>query len=375
MKINKIQAAELVRYNANSAGKLSPDCVKRAISLAFDQPYTDIARMLNSKRKELNKTQWNIQSVYEEIIYELAGSNNCELTVIPKEDRLVLNDFVDNYVDSSYIYLVLTGRNRSKKDHIVCIRDGRIWDSWDSRGQWVIEYYTIKGFTSKQITNIKDDMEDLATYVVKDLVNNEIVKYMGKRKWNFGPIDIETTLHQYQIIVDASIMLRAIPEINKRRFYDFKIVLALSPTMTYDEAKEYILKAGKQKVYDKMWAINEEEKKLVEEEKMRSKLSEQGSADSQYSSYPFATDQERRFFNSLPGWIKPLVKYLRIRDPGYNCDSYTMDIKPHPDDPNHNSSDRIKFEAYQAWQLKDEIDRYLKNWETPFEDYYPADEY
>ena len=54
--IRKIESAELVRYNANSSGKMSPDCVKRALSLAFDVPYSQIAKMLNEEMKKMPGT-------------------------------------------------------------------------------------------------------------------------------------------------------------------------------------------------------------------------------------------------------------------------------------------------------------------------------
>jgi hypothetical protein len=78
---------------------------------------------------------------------------------------------------------------------------------------------------------------------------------MQKKKWEYGPIDIELRKKEYQLIAYASLMLKPTPEIDKKRFYDFKIVVALTPTMTEEEAKDFILKAGKQKVYDKMWGL------------------------------------------------------------------------------------------------------------------------
>ena len=377
MKLTKknIKAAELIRYNANSSGRMSPDCVKRAISLAFDISYTEVAKLLNTRMKELHQQQWNIRSVYGTVIDDLAkGASKFEYVRVPEADRVYLQDFVDNQVDPSLVYLVQTGKKRTVSDHIVCIREGKIFDSWDSREQWIISYYVIGGIQSKSFTDIKDRIKDLATYVVQDLVNNETVKYMQRKKWNYGPIDLEVRTKDYQIIAYMSLMLKPTDEINKKRYYDFKIVLPLTPTMTEEEARAFIEKTGKQRVYDKMWSIAQEEKKLAEEEAIYKQLAEKGSGTAGLSSH-YMTAQETRFINSLPGWIRPLITYVNIQDPGQYSDSYSLTIKAHPNDPTRDISQKINFEGYESWQIKDEIERYIKNWEAPFEDYYPADEY
>lgn len=47
-----IYSANLIRYNANTSGKNTEDCVVRSISLAFDVPYTQVRKELNAILKE-----------------------------------------------------------------------------------------------------------------------------------------------------------------------------------------------------------------------------------------------------------------------------------------------------------------------------------
>lgn len=42
----KVNSATLVEYNANDRGKNAPDCVKRAISMAFSIPYSEVSKAL-----------------------------------------------------------------------------------------------------------------------------------------------------------------------------------------------------------------------------------------------------------------------------------------------------------------------------------------
>ena len=372
MKIKKIQAAELMNYNANTSGNRTTDCVKRSISLAFDAPYAEVAKMLNEEMKKRHESTWKIRSVYSRVILSLAGSASVDYEVVPEEDRVKLEEFVDTQVDPNVVYLVQTGSNRRRSNHLVCIRDGKVWDSWDSRDQYVISYYTIKGITSKQFTDIKDHLEEFGTYIIKDLVNNEIVKYAKKRGWDIGPIDIDIINRDYEIKAMAGLMLRPNELINVKRYYDINIPFVFSPTTSVDEAKELIQKVGKTKVYDRMWAVNEQEKKLAEEYEVKRQMKNAGD---ESHSLLFMDRKESKFFNSLPGWVKPLVTYLNIQAPGEYSDSYTLTIIPLPSDTRKHDRNRIEFEAYDASQLRDMIDRYKNKGEVPFEDYYPSEEY
>ena len=66
--MKQVNSATLEKYNANNRGKSVDDCVKRGISLAFDLPYAEVGKILNAKMKELRKSAWNIQPVFEPVI-------------------------------------------------------------------------------------------------------------------------------------------------------------------------------------------------------------------------------------------------------------------------------------------------------------------
>lgn len=374
MKIT-VQSADLVRYNANVSGKLSPDCVKRAISLAFDIPYSQLGKMLNDEMKSKRADAWNRESIYLPVMHRLAEERGGKVEKIPVwrmgEQPPTLNELVDTSLDPNQIYLVHTGKKPGVSDHIVCVRDGKIWDSWDSRNQYVKDYFTVGNISSKTVTNIREELPSLANYVMNDVVNNETARYMNKKGWGHYPIEVETRVKNYQLTSFVTICLTATAEIDVKRYYDFKVTLTIEPTMTEEEAKAFVQKAAKQKTYDRMWVVNEQEKKLAEEYEMKRKISEAGInvVDRNY----YYSKQEQKFIDTLPGWVKPLIKYVNIQNPGQYLDSYVLEIAPLPDDPVKRK--KIYFEAYESSHIRDMLNRYKNGFEVPGEDYQYSEEY
>ena len=367
-----IESAELVRYNANSSGRKTGDCVKRAISLAFDLTYNEVAKLLINKMKSTRgQDKWNVRPVFEAVIKDLAPNAKHYVA----EEAKKLTDFVDEDVDPNKVYLILTGKKLGQTDHLVCVRDKKIWDSWNSANEIVNDWYELTRTSTKQFTDIKDHMKELATYVMQDIVNNEIVNYMVKRKWSYGPIDIEMYIKEYQLIADAAICLEKNDWINKRRYYNFRIVVPLAPTMTVEDATEFIKKMAKQRTYDKMYTIDTEEKRLKEQEEIKKEMDYEGYEPYRNDIYSYRTPQEEKFLHSLPAWVSPLVEYIDIQNPGQYSDSYRVKIKPLPKDPRHTKDSVLWFEGYQAYQVRDMLKRYKDTFEVPGEDYDWHEEY
>lgn len=363
-----IQSAELIRYNANSAGRATGDCVKRAISTAFDMPYTEVANILNATMKEKHKDKWNIRPVFEEVINQISNNSAKHHKYESLKEAKMLDDFADQ-ADPNKIYIVLTGKTFGRTDHMVCVRDGKVWDSWDSRDQLVNDWYELDGSSRKAVTDIKQHMSGLAMTTFSDTFDAEVDKYLKKHNMDYKVYDLDYGTKNYQIIGLASICLSKTDWIDKNRYYNFKIVVPLTPTMTVDEAKDFIVKTTKVRTYDKMYAISAEEKKLKEEQEVAKQIGENESANERL----YMTDRERRFVNSLPGWIRPLITYVDIQRPGEYSDSYKLWIKPHPGIKTNSTSTRIDFEGYDANMIKSEIDLYKEEGLVPFEDYSPTE--
>ena len=77
----------------------------------------------------------------------------------------------------------------------------------------------------------------------------------------------------------------------------------------------------------------------------------------------YLSTQERKFFNTLPGWAKPLVTYLSIQQPGQYPDSYEMYMVPLPDDTKHDRSDTIMLQGWNAADIKHNLEHYKETFE------------
>lgn len=358
--MNSISAAELKYYNANNRGKSVGDCVKRAISLAFDTSYSEVGKLLNSKMKELRKTKWNIVPVFSKVIEELGGGQN-----IKEEENITLDEFVDTKADPNYIYVLLVGKRKGENSHMVAVRNNKIWDSWNSKDNIVNSYWKIDGSNSKPIRDTdKNWMSDMAHNYAEPAVTNELLRYMNKKDWTYKSYEVNAYAKtSYKIKVYCSITLEADLYVSKDRIYDFEVTLVIEPTWDEEEVIEFIQKFGKQKTYDRLWAIGEQEKKVKEEYAMIQELGgDQSNMEDMY-----LNTAERRFVSTLPGWVRPLIQYLWIQSPGEYSDSYSLRIGRLPGDTLHKGT--IRFEDYDADGIRYQLDRYKKTYEVGGVDY------
>lgn len=377
-----IKSAKWEKYNANTRGLNSPDCVKRSMSLAFDIPYSEMGKMLNQKLKKSHASAWSYPSVYSPLIMELGGTEWRTLG-IKNEDgtHLTLNEFADEVADPNRIYLVETGKKLSghrsesnstqyQGNHLVCVRDGKVWDSWDSRNEYVIQYSVVYNPEAKMISE-GFNLLDLSKTYVEPAVLNEISKYAKKKQWNSNYSECTTTkAADHQIVVQSKIIFDNTEWIDKRRNYVFKIVLPVEPTLSEEEAIEKLISVAKIRAYDRCYAIDGQEKKLQEEKKM-----EKESGQTFDSRHMFLDKRESKFINTLPGWVKPLLVYVNINEPGRYSDSYGISIKLLPGDTIHKGVKYLSFEAEQSQIIRWMLERYKETYEAPFIDYDPFEEY
>ena len=354
----KIKAAEYKYYNANNRGNVTGDCVKRAISLAFDASYADVAKLLNDKMHQKRKTQWNIKSVYGDVIKDLGGDGYKEII----SEKLTVDDFADNNPSGSFCLLV--GPNTNRHDHLVCVRDGQVWDSWDCRQYYVHGYWKATG--SKELRKIdKLACADYANNYLEPVVCEELLKYANKKNWTYSHYSVEPKGGTYKVVVDCTIVLEKDDVITKDRKYDFRIMLTIEPTWSDEEIIDFINKTGKIRTYDRMYAINDQEKKLLE----AYEVINQAEGPLKMANRDYMTDQELRFVNSLPGWVMPLIKNVKIQQPRQWPDSYLIEITKHPKDTLHPKDRSFLLQGWDASDIKRQLDIYHDSYEIEGIDY------
>lgn len=353
MKHKYINSAELVQYNANNRGKNVGDCVKRSISLAFGISYSETAKLLNKVKKSFGYPAWNIQPCYSKVIKQLGGSKYVQL-----DNMITVDEFADSY-DPAIVYIVLCGRpNGHTPSHMVCIREGKIWDSWNSRNYIVYGYYVVEGDVTKPIVDLSSNMEELGELAEKASFETADT-YATKRGWDYI-LTSDHSVSNFKIKVFLTIMIRdVVGQESRRRTYTLQIPFVVEPTQTLAEAKQSVLKVAKTKGYDRMYAINQQETKLKEEEETARRFKEAGGA---LNNKLHLDQRERKFLNTLPGWIKPLIEHFYIYGPDYyGTYEYALTFHPSPDDWRRSPNELIRLRAYTADELRQYINTYINS--------------
>ena len=124
--------------NPNPHGLNVGDCAIRAISIALDKPWNDTYAEISMKGLLLSDMP-SSNRVWGEYLDE----QGFKLHIIPDScpDCYSIKDFAEDNPKGTYI--VCTG------NHVVCVSDGDIYDTWDSSSE-TARYYWQKG--------VKDDV-------------------------------------------------------------------------------------------------------------------------------------------------------------------------------------------------------------------------
>lgn len=123
--------SEYVELNVNPRHRRVGDCAIRAISTALDQSWDETYMGIVLKGFEM-KDMPSGNSVWGHYLMDKGFTRHA----IPAEKGLyTVADFAEDHPEGTYI-LALDG-------HVVAVKDGKYWDSWDS-GHEVPQYYWAK---------------------------------------------------------------------------------------------------------------------------------------------------------------------------------------------------------------------------------------
>lgn len=118
-----------ISYNPNPEGRNVGDCTVRALSKALDQDWEKtyiglaLEGFLRGDMPSSNAT-WGAYLKRKGFFRRM------------EHEDLTVSDFAERHLQGTYI-LALSG-------HVVCIKDGVLYDSWDSGNETVLYYWTRK---------------------------------------------------------------------------------------------------------------------------------------------------------------------------------------------------------------------------------------
>lgn len=117
-------------YNPNPSGKISDDCVKRAICVCTGSDYGVISRQLNAFRRVSGAKRFNTENNPHLFVEDVLDGIK-----IVVEGKMTAEQFCHTYQNGRYIL--------DMDEHWSACVDGVIYDTWDCRGQQVNFAYKI----------------------------------------------------------------------------------------------------------------------------------------------------------------------------------------------------------------------------------------
>lgn len=375
----RVISSKVINYNANVRGTRTGDCTARAISLAFNMDYSKARRALNEGAKTSGRigTKYNSHSNCIRVIKNLGGGN-----LITPEEKITVGQFADTHSGTYILWCSADGKS-GRTNHLVCVIDDRIYDSWNSTNYIVMGYWIVEsGVKSADITNVGEylqewvnkDFEYWSSYAAS--VFDKIVDHSKKLKKladEYG-LDFDITLETKKVQLNgytftywATIWLR-IPGVKSDfKGIEVKFSIAFKPTQSVDQISEYFDKAFYIKFYD--YIQNHLVSMLAdfcEGNKFLSDLENtSGKPLPEEKSMRFWDMRSKRSFNTLPYWVKRLTDYFSIDNTtswGEPAIEITLRIHVPPFDTEYGETTREtrRFEAESMDNLREQLEYYKK---------------
>lgn len=365
MKHSYIQSSEYRKYNANTSGHNTTDCANRAISMAFGKDYNKVHKDLIYLMKDMGQDSYRYSFVYSTLINLYGGSKfKRDINPITKQKienfhDMTLGEWIDSYA-SSGVYIVEVGPSGYKLNHLTCVIDGTIYDSWDCTDQYVHSYYVIENRRSLQLSGIENHFVELM-YEAKELIIKNYEKLSTKYRIESGEFNIgESNISGFSFKIPMSFRY----DTGKKELtFKWTVSYVFTPEASIDEARKKIRDITGIRLYDRFYEINKKIQEYHEGEELYEKSNNKNSNEIEDL---WLTDQEQRFFNSLPGWVKPFVHHLYIKRPGQFRNSYQLDIDPIPGD---SRPEVVKFRGSTSSQIKEQLQIYKSSFKRVDIDY------
>lgn len=348
--------AKYISYNANTRNKAVGDCTKRALSLAFGLDYDDVSRELNQIKRDRGQTRYNSDSVWTKF------TDRRNVRFIKDNRGINLDEFCQEHPTGTY--LILTGKPaRDYADHIVCVIDGNIYDSWNSGDQKVFKYALVNSAASAdwdyQSTTMQDIFQDLCDYASE---------YCSQLQTKYSTYLANLQLRSYSVKDNTTGILRIGVQVLDEPNYRFssyrsgvtyvhEIIAKLNIKFSKDENTSALKKKIKQKIYD--WVYN------VVDDLKAAKAARAFETQSQSKVFERLSPADKRFITKLPEWSWPYIYSASFDDSKWSGYKYRIGMDRLPDDPNNRGYADVVFYADSLSELRQDMNTYHDTFKEP----------
>lgn len=336
--------SDFIEYNANSRNNNSEDCVKRALCFALGKDYDEVSKELNAVKRKLGANAYNEDRVWIKYLSE-QGYSVKRYT----EGRITVDEFCKLYPVGTYVLEVGKEKLVSKGygDHLCCILDGDLYDSWDSRDRIVNKWCVIKSNTSELSSLDEDNISESIFEYISTYVNTKLYSKSKLENLRFSNIQDRGmfkdpyTIH-FQI---AGKIPKDIPKVKYRPgvTYAHDVYAKLNPRLSEEQNIENLKKKVKQRVYDWWYNVNKDISDIYEADSLDVSPEYRGS---------------RSDLLNVPEWARPLMVDIDIHENSNYGYKYEAFMKSLPGDPRGGT---VSFYADTLTEFKDEFKQYKEN--------------
>ena len=157
--------------NVHPEGKLVPDCVKRAITVAAEMDYREVQLQLNRHKKITGAKTFNEDKNWKSYVENVLNGKWKSFPAIKGMPRMNGERFCQSYPKGRYIL--------SMAGHLSCCIDGIIYDTWNCQGKCVYGCYEIKPQVKHYYTVTKVRNED--KYIINVYEGSEVKTFEANK--------------------------------------------------------------------------------------------------------------------------------------------------------------------------------------------------
>lgn len=345
--MNRIEA-DWKKYNANSRNNDTGDCVVRAISLAYGKDYDETHKELLSLARDMRADKYNYIHVFSRYLNKLGHEGEIKAENFYEGDNngpFTIEDFCKDNPQGTFI--LLNGKQPKGSDHLACVIDGNLYDSWDSSGQYVTRIWVIKQSVTEKVDTV--DVSTLA-HDVDEKINSFLLTQSKKMPYaSFQYISLNDTKN-----VDYGTSFMVVMTIDTEGdvlaydgSYNKRFVVKCNPRKPYEDQIASLLEKARVAVREWIYSYR---KDIEDSRKMRT-----------LQTHPDFYGS-RMLLTKFPEWIIPLV--LEARDTGSSeyHDRYVVFTEALPGDPRGKEFPEVSFYADTIPELRSNFENYKKNY-------------
>lgn len=363
MKKQRVISSNLIKYNANSRGTNTTDCVCRAISTAYAMKYNDVLKLLNKAQKKFGYT-YKYLSVFGMVIHDLGA----KVHIVSKDNNQSLDQFADAHNSGTYIVCVSKSVN-GNPSHVACVIDGDVYDTWDSRNQYVVKQYWEVTATHTHDRFDMDKYREQLREVLYEASSNFCNKYCKKFEIPEDKIMFNGIRYNANVL---NIILWYKSSVSNNK-YDFSFSISYPIDTTIDDAILYTENICKTRLYDRFYNASKKDKEYEEVTNQEVKYRRPNDKMLHDSFEQSLSGRTKQLYNNLPTVIRPYVLSIEVDHLGQYHDSVMVECCPLPDDTYDGTI--VRFTGYNFQMIKAMIKRYVDTFEQPVRDYDQYDDY